>query len=157
VFSYTVFIIVTFKKEEMELNSLNVAIKTLESSEFKATGKRKKMLEILYDQDKYLSAKDIQCFLETTFPNISPDTIYRNLHTFVSMDILEQTELGGEKLFRSNCEVDEHHHHFICTECGNTKEIDNCPIDNLKTQLPGCTVTSHRFELYGKCENCQIA
>jgi len=141
----------------MELNSLNNAIKTLENSGFKTTGKRKKMLEVIYNEDKYLSAKDIQNSLESMYPNISPDTIYRNLHTFIEMDILEQTELDGEKLFRSNCEVHGHHHHFICTECGNTKELYNCPVDILKTQLPGCTVHSHRFELYGKCEKCQIA
>lgn len=139
------------------MNSLNDAIKTLENSGFKTTGKRKKMLEVLYNEEKYLSARDVQNSLDDTYPSISPDTIYRNLHTFVEMNVLEQTELDGEKLFRSNCEVHGHHHHFICTQCGKTKEIDDCPLDAFKTQLPGCEINSHRFELFGKCEECQIA
>lgn len=139
------------------MNSLNDAIKTLENSGFKTTGKRKKMLEVLYNEEKYLSARDVQKSLEDTYPSISPDTIYRNLHIFVEMNVLEQTELDGEKLFRSNCEVHGHHHHFICTQCGKTREIDNCPLNAFKTQLPGCEISSHRFELFGKCEDCQIA
>lgn len=136
------------------MDSFNQAMTTLKDYGYKATGKRKKILELLYREDKYLSAREIGDRLKQSYPNISPDTIYRNLHTFVDLEVLEQTELNGEKLFRSNCEVDHHHHHFICTECGKTREIDHCPMDIFETQLPGCKIMSHRFELFGKCEDC---
>lgn len=139
------------------MNALDQAIETLKESGYKTTGKRQRILEILYHEDKYLSAKEVQGRLKETFPNISQDTIYRNLHTFVDLNVLEETELEGEKLFRSNCEVHGHHHHFICTECGKTKELEMCPLDEFESQLLGCEVTSHRFELFGKCDDCQIA
>lgn len=139
------------------MNSLKDAIDTLKNSGLKTTEKREKILKIMYKEDKYLSAGDIQKELEGDYPSISPDTIYRNLHTFVDLDILEQTELEGEKLFRSNCQTHGHHHHFICTNCGKTKEIDQCPLDVFKTNLPGCEITSHRFELYGLCSQCAVA
>lgn len=134
--------------------ALNQALETLKESELKYTDKRQKLLEILYKEEKYLSAKEVQERLQETFPNISQDTIYRNLYTFVDLNILEETELEGEKLFRSRCETHGHHHHFICTECGRTKELDFCPLDTFKNQIPGCEITSHRFELFGICETC---
>lgn len=100
-----------------------------------------------------MTAKEVQDILKKTFPGISPDTVYRNLHTFVSLNVVEETELNGEKLFRATCDVHGHHHHFICTECGITEELD-CPLELLQGQLPGYKVDSHRFELFGKCKTC---
>lgn len=139
------------------MTAFSHAIETLKDSGYKTTGKRQKILEILYNEDKYLSAREVQDRLKRTFPGISPDTIYRNLHTFVNLNVLEETELEGEKLFRANCEVHGHHHHFICTNCGKTRELKMCPLDMFENQLPGCEVTSHRFELFGMCEECKTA
>ena len=70
------------------------------------------------------------------------------------MNILEETELNGEKLFRFRCQAHGHHHHFICEKCGSTREIDMCPMDFFKDQLEGCEIHSHRFEIFGLCEKC---
>lgn len=135
--------------------SLEQAIQKLKDNNFKVTNKRKRMVEILYSENKYLSAKDVQQSMDKEYKGISPDTIYRNLHTFYDLGIVERTELDGEKLFRSNCDTHGHHHHFICTQCGLTKEIDDCPMDHFQLQLPGCEIQSHRFEIFGLCENCK--
>lgn len=136
------------------MTAFEQAVKTLKRNGYKTTGKRQRILEILYNKKKYMSAKEVQDHLKEMFPGISPDTIYRNLHTFVELAVVEETELNGEKLFRSSCDVHGHHHHFICTECGKTKELELCPMDLLNEQLPGCKVTSHRFELFGMCDDC---
>ena len=44
---------------------------------------------------------------------------------------------------------------FICTVCGKTQELDLCPMDFFKGQLPGCTIEGHRFEILGRCADCQ--
>jgi Fur family zinc uptake transcriptional regulator len=139
------------------LTAFEQAVRTLKRNGYKTTGKRQRILEILYNKKKYMSAKEVQDHLKEMFPGISPDTIYRNLHTFVELSVVEETELNGEKLFRSSCDVHGHHHHFICTECGQTRELELCPMDMFKGQLPGCEVTSHRFELFGKCADCCLA
>lgn len=130
------------------------AIERLEASNLKMTERRIKMLELMYKEDRYMSAKEVKEILEEDYPGISPDTIYRNLHSFSNLDILEETELEGEKVFRSNCGVEEHHHHFICTNCGFSKELSICPLTFYQDEVEDVQITSHRFELLGLCQDC---
>lgn len=133
---------------------LKEALTILEESQLKITERRVRMIELMYKEDRYLSAKEVKQLLEKEYPGISPDTIYRNLHSFSTLDVLEETEISGEKYFRANCGTQGHHHHFICTECGYSEELTLCPVSIFKGQLGESKVTSHRFELFGLCEEC---
>lgn len=128
----------------------------LKAHGYKKTDKRELILSMFEATDKYLSARDLLEVLKKEYPGMSYDTIYRNLATFVELGILEETEFNGEKRFRMHCEVDHHHHHFICTNCGNVKEVSMCPIEMLESLLPGYSIESHKFEIYGKCPNCNV-
>lgn len=133
---------------------LKQALNKLATSELKMTERRVRMLEVLYFENRYLSAREVKDQLKEDYPGISPDTIYRNLHDFSTLEILEETEISGEKYFRANCGINKHHHHFICTECGYSEELAMCPLHFFQEQLGNSVVTSHRFELFGLCENC---
>ena len=112
------------------------------------------MLDIFVEKDKYINAKHIQQQLDQHYPGISFDTIYRNLHLFKDLGIIESTELDGEMKFRIAC-TNHHHHHFICEQCGDTKIIEYCPIDEVKQFLPNVDIHTHKLEIYGTCESCQ--
>ena len=134
--------------------NLTKAWEILKDNGFKKTDKRELILNMFEETDKYLTAKDLLSVLKKDFPGMSFDTIYRNLSTFVELGILEETELNGERNFRMQCESDHHHHHFICRECGNVKEIPICPMEMLNEKLQGFTIEAHKFEIYGKCLDC---
>ncbi|ASK62800.1 transcriptional repressor [Virgibacillus phasianinus] len=132
------------------------AIRKLKENGYKSTAKREDILTFFMDADGYRTAKDLIQYLEPTYEGISFDTVYRNLHLFDEVGILETTELNGEKHFRISC-THHHHHHFICKDCGKTKEIDVCPMNEVQNTLANYLIEGHKFEIYGLCPACKSA
>ncbi|MGP4105459.1 Fur family transcriptional regulator [Virgibacillus sp. L01] len=135
---------------------LEESLEKLKSQGYKTTVKRKDILAYFDEADGYRTAKDLLQHMEPTYKGISFDTLYRNLHLFDEVGILETTELNGEKHFRISC-THHHHHHFICKDCGKTKEIDVCPMNEVQNSLGNYAIEGHKFEIYGLCPVCQDA
>ena len=132
---------------------LNDYKELLKEANFKVTKKRLRMIELFMQDDRYLSAKEIQTMMSNEYPGISYDTIYRNLHTLNDINVLEKTSFGGEMQYKISC-TDHHHHHFICERCGEIQVISYCPVAKWEEELSGVKINSHKIELYGLCENC---
>ncbi|MFA8440027.1 Fur family transcriptional regulator [Pueribacillus sp. YX66] len=126
----------------------------LKEKGYKQTDKREEILRIFVKEKRYLSAKEVLSFMQTVFPELSFDTVYRNLTLFEELEMLETTELNGERIYRLHCSDDEHHHHLICLSCGKSRMIELCPLDALVEKPKEFTITDHKFELYGYCVEC---
>lgn len=136
--------------------SLKNATNILKQNGHKMTNRRQEIINYFDQSDGYRTAKDLYAYMETNFKGISYDTVYRNLHLFHDLNILESTSLNAEKHFRMNC-GDHHHHHFICNLCGSTKKINLCPMDDVTSMLDNYLIEDHKFEVYGVCPTCQSA
>lgn len=135
---------------------LQEAKRILIDNQYKLTNRRKDILNFFYNSDGYHTAKELHEHMEERYEGISFDTLYRNLHLFFQLKILESTFLNGEKNFRMNC-AQHHHHHFICNDCGKTKKINVCPMNDVNQSLQEYMILDHKFEIYGLCPVCQSA
>lgn len=133
------------------------AIKLLRKKGYKMTERREVILSFFANEaSKYKTARDLYEHMENLYPGISYDTVYRNLHLYHKLGILEATDLDAEKHFRITCS-DNHHHHFICKTCGTAKKINFCPMDYVSKFLSQYTVDDHKFEVYGLCPACSAS
>ena len=137
--------------------SIEEALSILREKGYKMTERRKKILNFFnLERSKYKTARDLYEYMESHYPGISFDTVYRNLHLYEKLGILEATELNAEKHFRISCSG-HHHHHFICKSCGIAKKINFCPMDYVGDFLRQHQVDDHKFEVYGVCSACQVS
>lgn len=133
---------------------LNEVMNALKENGYKATEQRKAIVEAIFSQNDYVSAKDILNQVQQQYPGLSFDTIYRNLSILLELDLVEEAQFEGEARFRRTC-TQGHHHHLVCTRCGKVIMLPNCPMDLLQGIAGNFKITGHKFEIYGLCETCQ--
>ncbi|MGB7999116.1 MAG: Fur family transcriptional regulator [Anaerobacillus sp.] len=134
--------------------NVSTALRILKDEGFKYTEKREDLVTLFAKEKRYLSARDVLVHMQKSYPGMSVDTIYRNLTLFKELEILEETEWNGEKRYRLSCSTRNHHHHLICLDCGRTKQIESCPMEDIPVSDTGFEVTGHKFEVYGRCGEC---
>lgn len=127
---------------------------SLKENGYKSTEQRRAIVESIINGNRYVSAKDILNRVQKQYPGVSFDTIYRNLTILKELELVEETQLDGEAKFKAACIVD-HHHHVVCTKCGKTDILPECPLDLLQGMVDNFKVTGHKFEIYGLCKECQ--
>src|SRR5699024_4272066 len=133
--------------------SVDDTIKILQNEGYKITHRRKEIIYYFSKSDGYRTAKNSYNHMENISPEISYDTVYRNLHLFHDLNILESTSLNAATPLRLYCS-NELHHHCICNICGKTKTLDICPMNYIGNMLDGYSIEGHKFEIYGTCPNC---
>lgn len=130
-------------------------IDQLQAKGLKITPQRQEILKaFLESENKHLSAEEVHGKITKIFPSMSLDTVYRNLSLLQGLGILTELNFGDRKsLFEIN--QANHHHHLICTKCGDSQEIDFCPLEFIDSKrISNFKIQKHSFEIFGICANC---
>ncbi len=126
----------------------------LAANNCKLTVQRRDILKVLVRAKTHLSARQIFDRLRKTHPQISFDTVYRNLAVMKQLHLVNQLDFqDGRNRYELNRRQD-HHHHMICLKCGGAWNIPGCPLDHLDVHN-NFKVINHRFEIFGYCQACQ--
>lgn len=73
------------------------SLMVMKENGLKYTKKREAIITYLIRRNRYITAKEVYEFMNKEYKGVSYDTIYRNLHDFEMMNLLEATDLNGEK------------------------------------------------------------
>ncbi|MCX8008960.1 MAG: transcriptional repressor [Patescibacteria group bacterium] len=130
----------------------------LQTRNIKRTPVRETILSIFLNAKKPLSVQDIES--HDTIRKLKSDktTIYRTIDTFYHSGIIQRLEFQEGK-FRYEL-IRNHHHHVVCTSCGNIQDISECFDKKKKEQIEketGFTIHHHSIEFFGICAHCKTA
>lgn len=130
------------------------------------TAPREAILEFLSRSSKHMSAKEIYTSLQKKYPDIGLSTVYRTLDLLARMGIVTKLLLGdGQNRYEfKSKEINEHHHHLICTTCGKIINYSEFLEEELnlvrKTEEKlakkyNFAIQDHNIEFLGICEKCR--
>ena len=87
---------------------------------------------------------------------IDKATVYRILTSFVELQVVREIHFGDREA-RYELTDSEHHHHLVCENCGDIKDVTLCEkilLDEVQKQS-SFKIKSHSLEFFGTCKKCQ--
>lgn len=124
----------------------------------RTTRQRTEIEAVLAETAEFTSAQALFTQLKGQGLSIGLATVYRTLNDMAESNEVDVARTdSGEQLYRL-CGTG-HHHHLICTQCGQTIEIQ-APLEgwvNSVAEQYGFADVHHIVDLYGLCPDCQRA
>ncbi|QQR78022.1 MAG: transcriptional repressor [Candidatus Moraniibacteriota bacterium] len=115
------------------------------------------MLSVLVSASKPVSVFEILDILSRKKRVFNKTTLYRE------MEVLKKEGYVKEVFFRNDTAlyelVGEHHHHLVCTSCGDVRDVHleeslECEERKLERR-EHFIILDHSLEFFGKCKECQ--
>jgi Fur family ferric uptake transcriptional regulator len=133
----------------------------LKKNEMKKTLARTSILDILKKIKKPIDVGEIIKRLKSMKIQVDRVTVFRNINLLVKKELVDKVEFNEGK-YRYEIASLPHHHHLICTDCGNIndieseslhKEIDK--ISKIVNKNFNFIIEEHKVEFFGKCKTCK--
>ena len=128
----------------------------MEKKKYNTEQRKKLLLFLVSNKDKYVSAEEIERYVEKEKINVGLTTIYRFLNSLekqgkVRVELKEHT-----KYYQYILDECEHHYHLKCKECGKIIHLDCEEMEELKQHIykDHSFIIDSKFEIYGLCEKC---
>jgi Fe2+ or Zn2+ uptake regulation protein len=123
---------------------------------YRLTPQRLAILEVLRSAKGHLSPSEIYHQVVQDMPGMTEATIYRTLNFLAEQGLVLVAHVGRGQLVY---EITEHdHHHLICKQCGDMKEIDHLQLKALYEKFlddTGYQINTIHTTFFGLCPDCQ--
>lgn len=126
---------------------------TLKLSGHRLTQSRRAVVQAVLAGDDHFSIADVQ----QRARGVGRATVFRTMKLLVDLDLVCRVPLeDGSPCYRVS--RPSHHHHLVCTGCGNVEDFADCDLDAMAEEIAGRTayeIQGHRLEMYGLCPACR--
>ena len=129
----------------------------LEARGFRLTAARRVILDTLAAGGGHVTADELTDLVRRRSTTIGRMTVYRTLELLCDLGLLRPVYQGSGAAHYVLLH-DGHHHHMICSACGQVIEFDECALGELPAHIAGrhgFRVEGHLLELYGVCAACE--
>ncbi len=127
----------------------------LKSKKLKVTPARMVVLEVFEHTEKPVSAEEV--IKKVSKFKVDQVTVYRTLHSFEEVNIIRRVDMRKGAVFYELASL--HHHHVICTKCGDVEDFDFCIGDTVEKKIVKHSkkfskINDHSLELFSVCKPC---
>jgi len=132
-------------------------LRGLASRGYSITGQRRCLVEFIVSHSRHFTAEDLLNDLRDEGVKVGRATVFRTL------DLLERTGYvgrvrDGERMAYTACGMEGHHHHLVCSSCGQVLHLEGCPVAGMLEEIQsrtGYRIQHHSLEVAGVCPSCQ--
>jgi Fe2+ or Zn2+ uptake regulation protein len=104
-----------------------------------------------------MSINDIYQKIIHEIPTIAKSTIYRNIDSLLSQNLIDKYYLNDNELFYQIKDNSNHHKHYvICDSCKKMFDLPLCPIHEIEDAMKkeGFSISDHYIQISGTCKDC---
>jgi Fur family ferric uptake transcriptional regulator len=126
---------------------------------YKLTPQRRAVIGAIAASPDHLTPADIYQKVHQDHHAIGLVTIYRTLEILASLELICELHAGGS-CHSYTIGAPEHHHHLICSNCGEVIDFagyDLSPLEQRLSRETGFEIEGHLLEFFGLCRACQKA
>ena len=128
---------------------------------YRAGGARAAVVGQLADQDCCLTAQQIFDQLRDGERSVGIASVYRVLDVLLDMGLVQRIDVGdGAARFEPAYPSGEHHHHLLCSDCGDVVPFEDAGLERAITKLGqrlDAVIEGHDVVLHGLCPSCKPA
>ena len=139
--------------------TMDTYIARLKQHGHRVTPKVRAVIELFLACGTILDPFEVQAKLQKQFKGVGLPTVYRILEGLASCGILLTTANEDRQLRYFICRgiEAEHHHHFLCRQCGRVDEVNLCLMEEVTKYVQRhlkATVQDHFLQIEGLCAAC---
>ncbi len=122
----------------------------------KLSAPRRAVIEVMERENCCLDAQEIFTRLRTGGSKTGLTSVYRVLDLLQGLGLAAKIDFGAGS-YKYELVKGGHHHHVVCSACGNVGLFVDPEIESAVQRAAaqtGYTIDHHRVELFGRCAAC---
>lgn len=126
-------------------------------SRIKATDARIDIIKLLSKESYPLT---VQAITDKLGPSYNFRTVYRALDVLAEAELVNRVDFGHDHAHYEIALGRKHHHHAVCTSCGEVEDVMDCATGKIDEMAHGLKkfkhIRSHSLEFFGLCRKCEV-
>jgi Fur family ferric uptake transcriptional regulator len=125
---------------------------------YKLTQQRRAVIKAIASTHEHMTPAELYEKVRRDNPGIGLVTVYRTMEILADVGLICELHSGNSCRSYLLRRPAEHHHHLICSECGQVVDFTDCDLSDIERRLSrdtGFEMESHLLEFLGRCPACQ--
>jgi len=133
-------------------------LRVLKHEGHKLTPQRRAVIKALVESPCHLTPAQLHSVVQRERSDVGLVTVYRTLRVLADLHMVCEISVDGRQPTYFLRRPQEHHHHLVCSACGQVVDFTSKDVERLAHRLAedtGFQIEGHVLEFIGRCPACQ--